>query len=340
LTALVRSDRKTSHFNDLGVTVCKASLNDRDGLAEAVRGQDVVINLAHDFKASGRRNIQGFTNLVEACSGEDVARLVHTSSIVVYDGWPDARISESSPRGGPGFDYKNVKCAMEEILLNHAHATSLGSVIIQPTIVYGPESWLWTDQIVERLSTGTLILPKECRGVCNAVYVDDVADALILAAKAPCEPAETFIISGPDVVTWQEFFESYDRALGTNSIQYVDAQPTEPGTASLTNRLKAIAANPLKLASGQSARVILGLAERVIGKPAIERLRTAIIRIKTRRGPLVYYPTNDEILLYRAHGQCHIDKAIGKLGYSPAFDFASGAAQTAEYLTERLNAND
>src|SRR5262249_41412959 len=52
-------------------------------------------------------------------------------------------------------------------------------------------------------------------GLCNAVYIDDVVDGLILAALSPAAVGERFIISGPQPVTWTTFYTEMGRALRT-----------------------------------------------------------------------------------------------------------------------------
>src|SRR4029450_2339418 len=59
-----------------------------------------------------------------------------------------------------------------------------------------------------------MTLVDEGRGICNAVYVDDVVSALLLAAVSVRAPGERFLISGPEHPTWAEFFGGFARMLG------------------------------------------------------------------------------------------------------------------------------
>ena len=74
------------------------------------------------------------------------------------------------------------------------------------------------------------------------------------------------------------------------------------------------------------------MARRAVGAAALERLRRFVIDLRRRRGPLVYYPGDYEFRLYLSRGHCRIDKARGRLGYAPAFDFAAGSKLTADYI--------
>jgi nucleoside-diphosphate-sugar epimerase len=222
VTAGVRSDRAPDVLSALGVQVRRARLGDRRELEAALRDQDIVFNLAYDFRQSAKSNVRGFENLVGSCVALGSKRLVHVSTIAVYDDWPEGDLDENSPSERPGSEYKNAKMEMERILVECSQRNGVEAVILQPTIVYGPRSRFWTDMIVERLLSGTVVLPGRADGQCNAVYVDDVAQALILSAmKRPAE-GERFIISGNEPVLWRNFFESYAAILGTESIRYVE----------------------------------------------------------------------------------------------------------------------
>ena len=335
VTAVVRSTKKAARFAALDITIRKVDLGDRSGIADAVRGHDIVINLAHDFRASERRNVRGLANLADACSAANVDRLVHTSSIVVYDDWPHGNVSEKSPCGATGSEYKNAKVAMERILFDCATVGTLTATIIQPTIVYGPSSWLWTDHIVERLLTGTLILPDPCLGICNAVYVDDVVDALILGASAPHRRADVFIVSVPEPVTWLEFFDAYNRFVGTDAIRYV-ALDRISNHASGLGMIRSVATNPMQVGNWRPVRYSLNAIRQAVGESALDWMRSTVMQFKRKRGPIVYFPTADEVELYCSRGTCRIEKATRHLGYVPSFDFESGSKRTAEYIKERF----
>ena len=73
-----------------------------------------------------------------------------------------------------------------------------GKFVLQPTVVYGPFGVTWTVRPLEQLQDGGLLLINGGTGVCNAVYVDDVVDAMVRASTAPSAHGEAFLISGAD----------------------------------------------------------------------------------------------------------------------------------------------
>ncbi|MFH4234040.1 hypothetical protein WAJ75_23845, partial [Acinetobacter baumannii] len=66
---------------------------------------------------------------------------------------------------------------------------------LQPTIIYGPFGPLWTIDVLETLKRRGVILIDGGEGFCNLVYIDDVVDALLLAATNDKALGETFLIS-------------------------------------------------------------------------------------------------------------------------------------------------
>ena len=55
-------------------------------------------------------------------------------------------------------------------------------------------------------------------GLCNAVYVDDVVSAALLAAESNAAAGEQFIISGDPPVTWRQFYGGYETMLKAKAV--------------------------------------------------------------------------------------------------------------------------
>jgi nucleoside-diphosphate-sugar epimerase len=70
---------------------------------------------------------------------------------------------------------------------------------------------------LRELRTRKVALVNGGEGLFNGVYIDDVADALILAATEPAAVGEVFLISGDAPVTFREFYNAYERMLGRSS---------------------------------------------------------------------------------------------------------------------------
>lgn len=321
VVAILRDSSKRKLFQEPDIKVAIASLSDDKKIKEVVRQCSMVVNLAYDFKS--KDNLLNFNKLVDVCLGSDVDKFVHISSAVVYDQWGLTDISERSSCDLPGSEYKNTKVAMEKKLNSLAQSRLLNSIIIQPTIVYGPNSWLWTDHVMEKLVTGVQVLPKKVDGVCNAVYVDDVADSIIAALKSKDCEGEKFLISGKGKTTWRTFFESYNALLKKKSIEYIDLEISEKKEESKKENSHSD--------SGPIEK-IKAYIHRRLGYKTINKINRWVCGLKSLRGEVRYYPTSDEVKLFGSEACCDIDKAKELLNFSPRHDFESGFSLTKEYL--------
>lgn len=325
VTAGVRSLARAVRIARRPVRLAVVDLGKPDQIAAAVAGQEVVINLAHDFDRSGARNLAGYEALVEAAVKAGATRFVHVSSIAAYDAWPRGDIREDLPRDGSGHAYKETKRAAERDLAERAAASGFSAAVVQPTLVYGPFSKQWTDHFADMLAGGgTVVLPDEGRGLCNAVYVDDVAQALILAAASDAAGAPAYIASAAAPVTWADFIGAYANAVGGK----VALEAASPGAETPRRRM----------GLGSLVGVVLGSAPSKAAQALIrERLGDAVLaKLKARLAPTpggVHRPGDAEPDLFRAQGVCAIDKARAELGYAPRFDLEAGMARTAAYLS-------
>ena len=68
--------------------------------------------------------------------------------------------------------------------------------------------------MIEELSATRIPLINGGRGICNALYIDDLITALLLAATEDRAPGERFLISGAEHPTWQQFYEAFESMLG------------------------------------------------------------------------------------------------------------------------------
>jgi nucleoside-diphosphate-sugar epimerase len=178
-------------------------------------GPDAALRRAIDVDLSGQ--------LVEAAALTG-ARVVHVSSMAVYDLPRVGDVTERSPDAPPGDTYSDSKLAGERLALATGARLGVPVTVVQPTVVYGPRATVHASEILEEMRTGRLVLVEGGTGICNAVYVDDVVTALLLAAVTPATAGERFLISGPEHPTWADFFGHFERMLG------------RPSTISLTER--------------------------------------------------------------------------------------------------------
>ena len=321
---LVRNFSRVPRIARFPIEMINGEIDDNNAIEHAVKGCEIVFHCAHDF-SNPQKNIIGAKLLAEACLRHKVNRLIYVSSFSVYEPLQDGDLYEFSPMFPCDWEYANNKRHVEQELLRYFREKGLPVVILQPTIIYGPFSKVWTDGIVSLLRTGRVVLPDNGDGLCNAVYVDDVINALILAATVNNDNivGESFLISGEQPITWREFFESYERILGVKSVVFMPKEKI------------------IQLISGNPGVLLKVDPRRFMELPLIRIFRKLFrlfvpksFRKKIRQNlPLpLHLPNNQRLSLYQAKTYVRIDKAKSFLNYKPQFSFEEGMRYTAHYI--------
>lgn len=312
--ALLRTRHGAAELRRAGADVRIVSLEDSKALADALGGASVLIHLAYDMRASGARNLATFHAVMEAAGQAGIKRIVQASSAVVYDDWPNGAIDEDSAIGdAPEGSYRWAKIVMEKWLMS----SSFSVAILQPTIVYGPGSALWTDGPMAALRRGDVVLPEPA-GFCAALFVDDLATAVVRAAVVPELGRRRFLISGDEMLSWRDFWEGYARLVGKGGVRTAPA-------AQLAARLGP-AAEPGSIAPGPSAaaRVSAGL-RRLLGRRRFEALRSRLAGL--RRSSSATYPDRGALQLYSGRAEVSIRRAQEELDFAPKVRFVEGLAR-------------
>jgi hypothetical protein len=91
-------------------------------------------------------------------------------------------------------------------------------VILRPSIVYGPFSPSWTALPAKQMQSGDLVLPEGATGVCNAIYVDDVARAVAEAVRLDARSRLALNLNGGDRALWKTFYGHYERVVRPGSL--------------------------------------------------------------------------------------------------------------------------
>lgn len=322
VTALLRSRHGAAALRGRGVRVEIGGLGSAAALDRAMTGQDVLCHLAYDLRASAAANLADFETLLAAANRAGLAHMVHASSAVVYDRWPGAELDETSPIGSPGGGpYQQAKIAMETRLME----SDMPATILQPTLVWGPGSALWTDRLAEALVGGAVVLPDP-PGLAALCHVADLAQALVRACALPDPGQARVLISGPDMVPWTDLLEGYAGIIGRGTVRL------EPHGA-LAARL-----GPPPSADGGDdspplAARISALARQILGRDRFEAL---VARIRPAGQGGDFYPDHHLLELFSARGAVDISAARTRLGYAPQMDIRAGLAATAPWLRSRF----
>ncbi len=194
-------------------------IRDAQRLASALEGVDYVFNLASvhlDVHATFDKfeavNVNALERLVELSSAAGVRRLIQVSSVGVYGHVASPPANEAAPLN-PENDYERTKMAGEEAARRSAARTGMDVVVIRPSWVYGT-GCPRTLKLIRALRKGRFFYIGAGHNLRHPIYVDDLLDALVLAAQAGTEVAgKTFNVAGPRWMTVEEMVAQFARAI-------------------------------------------------------------------------------------------------------------------------------
>lgn len=173
----------------LGAEIRRGDLADAAAVADACRDMDVVFHAAakagywgpyEDFLAA---NVVGTRHVIAGCRAAGVRRLVHTSSpSVVFDGRDMEGVDESVPYPARYHSpYPETKALAEREALA-ADGKDLAVVVLRPHLLWGPGDPHVTSRVIDRGRRGLLKRIGDRPNRVDSTYVDNAADAHLLAA--------------------------------------------------------------------------------------------------------------------------------------------------------------
>ena len=330
----IRSVGRATRVARLPVAIAQVDLGSPADVNRALDGVEYVFHCAYDPR-SRSQNIDGLRNLIDACASHSVRRLVHVSTFAVYEPFPDGPLTEETRDGDRSMVYVKTKLDLEKIVFERARDRRVPATIVQPSIVYGPFCKPWTNALAEMLIHGNVVLPDSGEGLCNAVYIDDLIDGLILAAVSPEAVGERFILSGQPV-SWATFFNGFADALGVNPPDYWPRAKIVHANRSISRNVRAILADPrrfIKLAVNWGP-TRQALRAGVDALPAA--IRTFLLGYyyagTPHRAGQTSLPDLQTLARYTFQAVASSRKAQTRLGYTPRFTFEKGMELTSSYL--------
>lgn len=200
----------------LPVDVAEGALDDAAAVGRALEGIEVVYHLA---KAVGQRwqdyvdnDVNPTRVLAEAALAAGVRRFIYTGTIDSYDSASDSKVIDGNTPLDPAIHRRNLyarsKAACEALLLDLHRKRGLPLVIFRPGVVIGegcpPAHWgvgmFHSDTRVQFWGDGTNKVPL--------VWVDDVADALVLGLDKPGIEGQAFLLTDAPVLSAREYVDA------------------------------------------------------------------------------------------------------------------------------------
>jgi nucleoside-diphosphate-sugar epimerase len=209
--ALVRRTR-TPRTLPPGAEPAYGDLASGEGIEAALHGADTVIHLAGVTKAlhtadyyTGNRTAT--ENLVNAMAGRGL-RFVHVSSLAAIGPAGGGLAVSEDDEPHPLTHYGKSKLDGERVVRRIAP----DAVIVRPPVVYGPGD---TDvfQLLKAISRGLVLEISGGERWFSAIYVEDLVDGLLAAARAPRAAGRTYFLAHAKPVSWTQLGSTAARIM-------------------------------------------------------------------------------------------------------------------------------
>lgn len=223
IECLVVGRSRYPEIEALGVECIRGDISDSAFLLDCCREVDTVFHVAalagiwgkwDDFY---RINVQGTENVLKACKKNKIRHLVYTSTpSVVFNGEDILNGDEGLPYAERFLcHYARSKVMAEKMVLAES-GKELRTCAIRPHLVWGPGDPHLIPRLLERGRQKQLKKVGDCTNLVDISYVENVAEAHILAAlnlesRGTASGQAYFISQGEPVNLWQWIDDLFER---------------------------------------------------------------------------------------------------------------------------------
>lgn len=232
---LVRDVRKASKLAAWGCELVEGDITTRESVRRAVSEIDTVVHLVAVRQGKEtefqRVMVDGTRDLLAAAKEAGVQRFVHMSALGTSEETKDL------------VPYFRAKWETEQLV----GSSGIPYVIFRPSFVFGPDGGILPTFVkLARLTPMTPIIGSGRQRI-QPIWADDVAVYFAEAVERDDVTGRAFELGGPEIVSWNEFWERVKRSRGIRrpsvhvpvGLMRINALLTErlPGNIPLTRDL-------------------------------------------------------------------------------------------------------
>jgi nucleoside-diphosphate-sugar epimerase len=215
IKALVRQSSHVDSLRKLGVELCTGDMtSSSEKLRPYLKDVEWVFHVAAHVSDWASReemlrdNVTSLENLVRATDPSSLKRFVFIGSMAVLGMGRQENLDESAPWIHTGDNYNYTKILAEQLAVKLAREEHYPITIIRPPYIYGPRDRQFFPRVVESLEKGMFKYIGDGTQPFTLVYVENLVDALIRAAKAEKKPqGEIYMITDGEAITRRELIE-------------------------------------------------------------------------------------------------------------------------------------
>jgi nucleoside-diphosphate-sugar epimerase len=302
-----------------------ADLADVPKLTQALQGCDVLL---HSIVGDESVILGSIPPVYEAAHRAGIRRIVYLSSSSVHGLTPPPSTTEETPLDDrQPFAYNNAKVRAERLWAKLRPTGKVEVVGLRPSIVFGPRS-RWCSDLASEALDGTAYLLGEGTGICNTIYIDNLLQAIVLAAQAPQVDGHYFLVRDRETIAWKDFYEPILEACGAHLREVHQVEAPE-FRRSMKDRLADFrGSSPVRIAKRLAPPVAIRM-----GRAALEALPAPP---KPSPWPSAGKPrpqvTPEMAALQQCDWRMPCAKAEKLLGYQPGTSFSEGMERSIGWL--------
>jgi nucleoside-diphosphate-sugar epimerase len=216
------TDRLTERHREAAVEHYVGDLLSPDSLAGALAGVGLVLHLAAMPRGSSSgiflNTVVGSRNLIETClKTPTLKKFVLVSSIAVHDTYSlpaGSVVDEETPLDGHPEKrdvYTHSKIMQEQLFRRYADRFEFDFVVVRPAVIYGPEGTALPARV--GLQLPGLFLHLGGGNQIPITYVDNCAEAIIVAARSERSAGQVYDITDDNLPSSKYFLKCYRKQV-------------------------------------------------------------------------------------------------------------------------------
>ncbi|HEY8001146.1 MAG: NAD-dependent epimerase/dehydratase family protein [Vicinamibacteria bacterium] len=220
---LVRSTAKGQPLEKLGCELVVGDLSDEAAITAGLAGCDALIHNAavyevgipeSEHRAMYEANVLGTEKVLRAALAAKTPKAVYVSTVGAFGNTHGEVVDETYEHPGRDFTsyYEQTKYEAHQIAKRLIAEENLPCVIVQPGGVYGPDDHSAIGSQINQFLAGRMPLLAFPDLGMNMVYVEDVADGILLALDQGTV-GEAYVLGG-EITTMRELIGTVGRVAG------------------------------------------------------------------------------------------------------------------------------
>lgn len=221
---LVRRPEDDTRVRSLQAQPIRGDLASHEACAALIHPGDVVFHCAARVEMTGRwedfrrTTVEGTGRLLQAALSQGAQRFVYVSSAAVYSkkGASVGPVSADKTQAVPARYnlYGRAKAMAEMLVRRECERAGCSWVILRPVFIYGPGNRVLVRNFARLLDRGRLFTVGSGSNRISTAYIDEAAEAVVLAGLHPRAHGKVYDVASDEAVTQTQFINATADALG------------------------------------------------------------------------------------------------------------------------------